>query len=498
MPGFTDSHCHFLDGGLRLLSVQLRDVTSREQFSQRVADFARNVPEGAWIIGGDWDHHNWGGALPDKSWLDAVAPKHPVWLNRMDGHMALANSAALTMAGLSRDTEDVVGGEILRFPDGELTGLLKDNAMNQMIEHIPPRSQSELDRAVDAAMDYVAARGITCVHTMVTVDCADGLWPRDEILGRENFEPAYTELATYEKARTENRLRTRIHAALPLNSISILKEHVAQYGRGDAWLKIDSVKAMMDGSLGTHTAAMQDDYDDTPGYRGYLLWNTPKLESLIRQADAARFQIKMHAIGDRTIHEMLDLFERLIETEAKWDRRLRCEHAQHFLPADIARFAKLGIIASVQPSHLADDGRWACACIGRKRLRTSWPMRSLLDEGAVLALGSDWFVTPPHPLEGIHAAVTRQTIDGRHPEGLVPEERISMEEALAGYTLGAAFAGGVENDFGTLEAGKFADIVILDADILSHPANALLSTKVVLTMIGAKIVYDAGTLAISR
>ncbi|MGG1946525.1 amidohydrolase [Trinickia sp. NRRL B-1857] len=494
MPGFTDSHCHFLDGGLRLLSVQLRDVSSREQFSQRVAEFVRNVPEGTWVIGGDWDHHNWGGLAPDKSWLDAVAPKHPVWLNRMDGHMALANSAALAIAGLSRDTEDVVGGEIGRYPNGELTGLLKDNAMNLVIDHIPPRSQAVLDSAVDAAMDYVAARGITCVHTMVTVDCADGLWPRKEILGQENFEPAYTELATYEKARAENRLRTRIHAALPLNSVALLKEHVDKYGRGDAWLKIDSVKAMIDGSLGTHTAAMQEDYDDTPGYRGYLLWDTSTLASLIRQADAAGFQIKMHAIGDRGIHEMLDLFEQLIRTTTAWDRRLRCEHAQHFLPDDIARFAKLGIIASVQPSHLADDGRWACSCIGFKRLKTSWPMRSLLDEGAVLALGSDWFVTPPHPLEGIHAAVTRQTIDGKHPEGLVPQECISMEEALIGYTQGAAFAGGVENDFGTLEPGKFADIAILDTDILSQPPSALLNTQVSLTMVGAKTVYDAGTL----
>lgn len=496
MPGFTDSHCHFLDGGLRLLSVQLRDVKSREQFTKRIADFVRKLPEGAWLLGGDWDHHSWGGNLPDKTWLDKVSPKNPVWLNRMDGHMALANSAALAIAGLNRETEDVESGEILRFPDGELTGLLKDNAMNLLMVHIPPHSQVVLDKALDAAMDYVAERGITCVHTMVTVDCADGLWPRDEILGQENFEPAYTELATYEKARAQNKLRTRIHAALPLNSVSLLKEHVAKYGRGDAWLKVDSVKAMMDGSLGTHTAAMQEDYDDTPGYRGYMLWDPEKLENLVRQADSAGFQIKMHAIGDRCIHEMIDLFEKLIKTTKPRDRRLRCEHAQHFMPADIERFAKLGIIASIQPSHLADDGRWACSCIGRKRMRTSWPMRSLLDHGAVIALGSDWFVTPPHPLEGIHAAVTRQTIDGLNPQGLVPAECISMEEALTGYTKGAAYAGGMEKDFGTLEPGKMADIVLLDRDILSEPIEKLLSTKVSMTLIGAKVVYDAGKLSL--
>ena len=489
MPTFTDSHCHFLDGGQRLLSIQLRDITTREQFIARISDFVRALPEGTWVLGGDWDHHSWGGQLPDRSWLDAVAPKHPVWLNRMDGHMALANSAALLVAGVNKNTVDPVGGHIVRDTNGEPTGLFKDNAMNLIMAHIPPHSSQDLDLALDAAMTYVAARGIGCVHTMVTVDCADGLWPREEILGKENLAPAYAELATYRRAHSQGKLRTRIHAALPLNSLTLLEEQMTAYGRGDEWLRVCSVKAMIDGSLGTHTAAMTEDYDDTPGYRGHLLWNLSKLEALIRKADAAGLQIKMHAIGDKGIAEMLNLFERLIQSTPTIDRRLRCEHAQHFLKKDISRFAKLGIIASMQPSHLADDGRWACACIGMKRLRTSWPMRSLLDHGAILALGSDWFVTPPHPLEGIYAAVTRQTNDGCHPEGLVPQERITIEEALIGYTRGAAFAGFEEENFGTLEVGKFADIVLLDTDILNEPAHALLTTQVQMTIVGGKIVY---------
>lgn len=490
MPSFTDSHCHFLDGGQRLLSVQLRSVTSHEQFAEYIANFVRDLPEGTWVLGGDWDHHNWGGQLPDRSWLDDVAPKHPIWLHRMDGHMALANSAALIVAGINKHTVEPSGGQIVRDLNGEPTGLFKDNAMNLIVSHIPAPSPQQLDRALDAAMIYVAARGIACVHTMVTVDCADGLWPSEEILGSENFAPAYAELATYRRAHSQGRLRTRIHAALPLNSVDLLQEQIANYGRGDEWLRVNSVKAMIDGSLGTHTAAMIEDYDDTPGYKGHLLWNMAKLEKLVRQADAAGLQIKMHAIGDKGIHEMLNLFERLIQSTPTIDRRLRCEHAQHFLEEDISRFAKLGIIASMQPSHLADDGRWACACIGKKRLRTSWPMRSLLNHGTVLALGSDWFVTPPHPLEGIYAAVTRQTNDGCNPKGLVPEECISIEEALIGYTQGAAIAGFEEKDFGTLEVGKFADIVLLDTDILIEPVDALLTTKVQMTIVGGKIIYN--------
>lgn len=488
MPSFTDSHCHFLDGGIRLLSVQLRDVATREQFSAYIAKFVRNIPEGTWIVGGDWDHHNWGGQLPDRSWLDEVAPKHPVWLNRMDGHMALANSLALSIAGINKDTPDPAGGHIVRNSHGELTGILKDNAMNLMVSHIPPHSEEDLDRALEAAMDYVAARGIACVHTMVTVDCADGLWPSDE--SSQNFAPAFAELGTYQRAHFRGKLRTRINAALPLNALALLEEHVKHNGRGDEWLHVNSVKAVIDGSLGTHTAAMFEDYDDTPGYKGHLLWNPAKLEKLVREADAARFQIKMHAIGDKGIHEMLNLFERVIQSTPTIDRRLRCEHAQHFLKEDISRFAELGIIASMQPSHLAEDGRWACACIGKKRLQTSWPLRSLLDHGAVLALGSDWFVTPPHPLEGIYAAVTRQTKGGAHPNGLVPEERISVEEALIAYTKGAAVAGFEEKDFGTLEVGKFADIVLLDTDILAEPIEALLTTEVQMTIVGGNIVYN--------
>jgi predicted amidohydrolase YtcJ len=491
MPSFTDSHCHFLDGGQRLLSVQLRQVTTRQQFTAQIANFVRNLPEGTWILGGDWDHHNWGGQLPDRSWIDEVTPNHPVWLHRMDGHMALANSAALAIAGVNKHSVEPAGGQIVRDLNGNPTGLLKDNAMNLIVCHIPPPSSQELDRALDAAMTYVAARGIACVHTMVTVDCADGLWPSEELLGQEDFAPAYAELATYRRAHSQGTLRTRIHAALPLNSLTLLQEQIANHGRGDEWLRVNSVKAMIDGSLGTHTAAMMEDYDDTPGYRGHLLWNLATLEALVRQADAAGLQIKMHAIGDKGIHEMLNLFERLMQSTPDIDRRLRCEHAQHFLKEDISRFAELGIIASMQPSHLADDGRWACACLGKKRLQTSWPMRSLLNHGAVLALGSDWFVTPPHPLEGIYAAVTRQTNDGCHPKGLVPEERITMEEALMGYTKGAALAGFEEKDFGTLEAGKVADIILLDTDILNEPVEALLTTKVQMTLVGGAIIYDS-------
>lgn len=494
IPGFTDCHCHFLDGGLRLLSVKLRDVKSVDEFCRRIQEKTETMPKGSWILGGDWDHHAWGGTLPSKTWIDAVSPHHPVWVNRMDGHMALANSKALAFASISRETRDVPGGEIVRDAYGEPTGVLKDNAQNLVVEKLPKRETSENERALAAAMDYVAARGVTKVHTMVTVECACGLWPRN--LGRdaenEDMERAFEELSVYRTAHRARALKTRIRAALPLASWRRLLTDLQQNGAGDDWLQLGCLKAMIDGSLGSHTAAMLKDYDDTPGFRGHLIWEPEILERHVREASMAGMQVMVHAIGDYAVREQLDIFERVARQVPGRDARFRIEHAQHIAPEDIKRFGAQNVIASLQMSHLADDGRWATNAIGRQRLRSSWPMASLIATGAVVALGSDWFVTEPSPLEGIYAAVTRRTNDGRNPDGLVPEEKVSVADALRGYTSGAAYAAFEEHRRGSIEPGKLADLVILDRDLLAIPVDEIPHARIVRTIVGGTTVFQDG------
>ncbi len=453
-----------------------------------------------------------------------MSPEHPVWLNRLDGHMYLANSLALRLAGINNDTKDIPGGTIVRNMQREPMGILKDNATNLVTAIIPPQTREKARAALDAAMTYVAARGVTKVHTMVTVDCACGLWPKN--LGRDahlqDMELAYEELAVYEEARREGKLRTRVRASLPVASWERLSKAVlglepAPFGdprcrsaaegvrrvrEDQTWLQCTSLKAMIDGSLGTHTAAffepyLEDGGDATSshgtGNRGNFIWDQSILERYTRDASANGLQVCVHAIGDAANRAQLDLFVRVAASLDMPcpDLRFRIEHAQHVHPADIKRFGDLGVIASVQPSHLADDGRWAESVIGRTRMRTSWPLRSLLDSGAVLAMGSDWFVTEPSPLQGIYAAVTRRTLDGQHPDGLVPEEKISVEEALIGYTLGPAFAAFEEHERGSLSPGKLADLVLLDCDLTdaSLAPEAILSASVLCTTVGGVVVH---------
>jgi hypothetical protein len=479
VPGFTDAHVHFVAGGFRLASVQLRDARTPEEFAARIRAYAATVPRGTWIQGGDWDHERWGGRLPERAWVDAVTPDHPVWVNRLDGHMALANSLALRLAGVGRDVGDVAGGTVVRDASGAPTGLLKDNAMALVDRAVPPPSAAQADRAVDAATAYVAAQGVTGVHHVGTWD----------------------ELAALERARDAGRLRTRVYAAVPLESWTRLRDTVAAWraaGRalpgglaGDAWLRIGALKGFVDGSLGAHTAAMLAPFADAPHDRGLLVTPPESLYAWTRAADAAGLQLFLHAIGDRAVRTQLDVYARVAGEHGPRDRRWRIEHAQHLDAADVPRFAALGVIASVQPYHAIDDGRWAERVIGRERARLTYPFRALLDAGARVAFGSDWFVAPPTPLEGIYAAVTRRTLDGAHPGGWVPEQRVTVEEALRAYTLGSAYAGFAEHEAGTLEAGKLADFVLVDRDLTRVPPEALREARVVLTVVGGRIAYEA-------
>jgi predicted amidohydrolase YtcJ len=478
LPGFIDTHVHFIDGGFRLASVQLRDAASPQEFTARIAAFTRTVPPGTWITGGDWDHQNWGGELPRREWIDSVTPNHPVWINRLDGHMALANSAALAAAGVTRATGEVPGGEIVRDGNGEPTGVLKDNAMALVGRVEPAPSAAMRDRALDAAMRYVAEQGVTSVHNM-------GSWE---------------DLATFRRARRDGRLRTRVYAAVPLATWEQLRDTLAARGRdrGDEWLRIGGLKGFVDGSLGSKTAAFHEPFTDAPGNTG-LLVNTPEeLYGWISGADRAGLHVMVHAIGDRANNLLLDLFERVAREHGPAepgspdpDRRFRIEHAQHIAPADIPRFRALGVIPSMQPYHAIDDGRWADRVIGPRRSRTTYAFRDLLDTGAALAFGSDWFVAPPTPLEGIYAAVTRRTLDGAHPDGWVPEQKISVEESLAAYTRDAAFASFEERIKGTLEPGKLADVVVIDRDLLRIPPETIRDASVMLTVVNGVVVWEA-------
>jgi predicted amidohydrolase YtcJ len=468
VPGFIDSHVHFLDGGFRLASVELRDAGTPEEFARRIGDFARTVPAGTWIQGGDWDHQLWGGELPHRKWIDERTPDHPVWVSRLDGHMALAKSGALSAAGITTETEEVAGGAVERDGDGEPTGLLRDNAMELVSRVVPAPSEEMSARALNAAMTYVAERGVTSVHHM-------GTWE---------------ELEVFRRAHARGELRTRIYAAVPLDSWERLRDFVAAEGTGDEWLKFGLLKGFVDGSLGSHTALFHAPYDDAPSDRGLFVNGEDDLHRWISGADAASLHVAVHAIGDRANEVLLDVFERVARENGARDRRFRIEHAQHLRPEDVARFASLGVIPSMQPYHAIDDGRWAEKLIGPVRIRTTYAFRSLIDAGAHVAFGSDWFVAPPTPLEGIYAAVTRRTLDDRNPGGWVPDEKISVEEALAAYTRTAAHAAFDEENRGRIEEGFLADFVVLDRDLTTIPPEEIRDARVLMTVVGGRVVYE--------
>ena len=471
VPGFIDSHIHFLEGGVGLASVQLRDARTREEFVRRIADFARTAEPGAWITNGDWDHEWWGGELPNREWIDAVTPNNPVWLSRLDHHMSLANTEALRIAGVTRETRDVDGGTIVRDASGEPTGILKDNAEQLVDRILPPMTEAAERRALEAAMAYVASNGVTAVHHMGTWD----------------------DLAVFERAHARDDLRTRIYSAVQIQTWERLRDYIAERGRGDAWLRIGALKGFVDGSLGSHTAAMLEPFSDAPNDLGLLVNSPDDLYAWTSGADAAGLHMIVHAIGDRAIRLQLDVFARVARENGARDRRSRIEHAQHIAPADMPRFAELGVIASVQPYHAIDDGRWAEKLIGADRARTTYAFRSLLDSGAHVAMGSDWPVAPATPLEGIYAAVTRRTLDERRPDGWVPEQKITVEQALRGYTIDAAYASFNERETGSLARGKLADFAMIDRDITRIDPVEIRDARVDLTVVGGTVVYEGAS-----
>lgn len=468
-PGFIDAHVHFVDGGSALASVQLRDASTPEEFTRRIAEFANGIDAGEWITGGAWDHENWGGKLPSRDWIDAATPDNPVWIWRLDGHMALANSRALSIAGVDADTPDVEGGEIVRDAEGRPTGVLKDNAMAYVDKAVPPSSPAKVDREVQAAMQYVASNGVTSVHDMAGFDS----------------------LTAYRRIQARGQMITRIYSVVPLAEWQRLSDEIAANGRGDHWLRIGGLKGFMDGSLGSHTAAFFEPFTDTPDDRGFLINELDDMRRWIGAADRAGLHVMVHAIGDRAIRELLDIYREVAEENGERDRRFRIEHAQHIHPDDVPRFAAQNVIASMQPYHAIDDGRWAEKVIGPERAKTTYAFRSLIDSEAHVAFGSDWPVAPATPIEGIYAAVTRRTLDGTNPDGWVRAQKITVEEALRAYTSEAARASFEEDVKGVLKPGMLADFVLLDRDLTAIAPEEIGNVKVLRTVVGGRVVYAA-------
>ncbi|MBE0393393.1 amidohydrolase [Flavobacterium sp. PL002] len=465
-PGFIDSHVHLLQGGNSLLSVMLRDAKTPAEFTKRIADFTEKLAPGEWILEGNWDHTLWGGALPVKEWIDKYTLDNPVVVYRLDGHMLLANSAALKYAGIDKNTRDVPEGEIVRDKNGNPTGILKGNAMLLMQDKIPELTQLQKTNALKAAMVYFAANGVTSVHDL------DSL----------------SSYKTAKKQEKKHDLTLRIYGARPLNKWIEIADTDLQ---NDKWLKRGLLKGFVDGTLGSHTAAFNADYTDKANDKGFLITDQKKLSEWIFSADKANLNITVHAIGDHAIHTILTIYEDLITKNGKKDRRLRVEHAQHIAPEDMRKFAELGIIASVQPYHAIDDGRWAEKLIGPERIKTTYAFKSLLDAKTKVVFGSDWPVAPTSPLLGIYAAVTRRTLDGKNPNGWIPEQKITVEQALNAYTKDAAYASFDEKVKGTLEPGKLADFVIINGDLTKIDPVKIKDLSVLMTYVGGKKVYDS-------
>ncbi|MFO7732161.1 MAG: amidohydrolase, partial [Candidatus Aminicenantes bacterium] len=465
LPGFTDAHTHFLAGGFALSRVDLCGAGGREEFAARIVAEARRLGPGRWVLGGGWDQRRFDPVeLPCKEWIDAATSENPVCVDRVDLHTVLANSVALRIAGITKATPDPAGGEIVRdAATGEPTGILRDTAADLVLVKIPEPSFAEKLEAANCALRHAAGFGVTAVH---------------EMGGPAGLE-AFAEM------ERRGKLTAGVHIFVPIAEVGAVAGRRLRTPDGAERVTLAGLKGFVDGSLGSGTACFFEPYADDPSSSGLFhgqMFPEGIMEERIMEADRAGLQVAIHAIGDRANSVLLDIFERVMAVNGPRDRRWRVEHAQHVRPGDIVRYGRLGLTVSAQPVHLTDDGRWAEKKIGPERARTTYALRSLRDAGARMIFGSDWNVAPISPVLGIHAAVTRRTTDGKNPGGWVPEEKVSVEDAVRAYTVNPAWAGFAEAERGTLEAGKRADIVVLDRDIFAIPAEEIADVEVRMTV----------------
>ncbi len=476
LPGFDDAHVHFLTGSLALDRVQLNDASTTQEFAKRIGDRAKTTPKGEWIEGGDWDDQKWTPAqLPTKELIDGVTGDTPVSVNRYDGHMVLLNSAALKLAHVTAKTPDPAGGVIVRDAKGEPTGILKDAAMANVEKVIPPMSREQELRAIRRGLAHAAVVGVTSVQDM---------------------NPGYDEIGTIAELLEKGELTTRVYAAPLIPDFDDQAKMGLRHAFGSASLRIGAVKSYADGSIGSSTAYFFEPYTDQPHPRGLLsdaLHPISLEQNRLMKADAAGLQLCTRAIGDQGISIILDLYAEIEKAHGAADRRWRIEHAQHMAAKDFERFAQLKVIASMQPFHAIDDGRFVDKRIGHDRASRTYAFRTFLDHHVRLAFGTDWNVAPLNPMQGVYAAVTRATLDGKNPGGWYPEQKLTVAEAVEAYTMGSAYAEFQDQVKGSITPGKLADFVILNEDIFSIAPEKIRDVRVVQTFVGGKQTFDAAT-----
>ena len=469
MPGFNDAHVHLGSGGFEKLNVNLVGSKSLDEMKQRIAARVKTAAPGEWIQGRGWDHTLWAKAeTPTREDIDSVTGDHPAVFGRVDGHIAIANSAALKAAGITAQTPDPHGGKIDRDEKGEPTGILRETAMGAVFEKIPPPSAAQRRRAAELALADAASHGITSAQ--------------------DNSE--WEDFLTYEQMEKEGKLTLRIAEWLPFDApveqlIKMRQHHSAK----DPMLHTTMLKGFMDGSLGSRTAAMLAPYDDDPKNAGIPRYEQDKLNTMAAERANANFQLGFHAIGDRGARMALDAFAYAEQKSGKKDLRFRIEHDQVIAPEDFKKFKDLGVIASVQPNHLLTDMNWAESHIGPARAKHSYPWKEFEDNGIRLAFGTDYPVEPITPFRGVYCAITRKNEAGA--KEYYPEQKLSIHDAIAAYTTGSAFAEFAEKQKGTLMPEMLADFVVLDRDITKVTPPEILNTRVLRTVVGGKTVYEA-------
>ncbi len=462
-PGFIDPHVHFVKASQMLSQASLREAKNPKEFVALIAAAAKALPKGQWLEGGNWDQDRWGGEMPHRSWIDAVTPDTPVAVIRYDLHMLLLNSLALKLAGIDRNTPDVPGGVIERDANGEPTGIIKDAAKDLVLRAIGEPTNDQIDAATRHGIELALSKGVTQVH------------------------PTELETISFDstrrlRAKGETGLRFRHY--LPLKDYETQLAMIAREGRGDDWIQWGACKVVFDGSLGSRTAKFYEPYADDPSTRGIVVTDPADLKAWLAGADKGGLQVTAHAIGDEANDIVLDTMAAVAQANGARDRRFRVEHVQHMKPHAIARFKEQGIIASVQPYHAIDDGRWAVRRIGEERLKTSFAFGSLVRSGAHVCMGSDWPVAPIDPLTGLDAAVNRETLDGKNPQGWHPEQRITLAQAMHSYTQEGAYAGFNEKKLGLIAPGFLADFVVWDSDFFAIDSHSLTKVKALKTIVG--------------
>jgi predicted amidohydrolase YtcJ len=481
LPGFTDCHIHFMEGSLGLTQVNLNGSKSVAEIQKRVKQYAESHPQASWILGMGWTYPTFGpSALPDKKFLDEVVSDRPVYLRAFDGHSSWANSKALAMAGITRETPDPANGKIVRDAKGDATGALQESAGELVTRFTPVPTRDQRLESLRLGMREANKFGLVRVHS------AGG-----------DFEW----LDLFSELRRNHQLSLRFYIAYFLDPPELKPEQIekieqARNAYHDNWISGGVVKTMLDGVIEAHTAAMLEPYSDDPTKIGRLFWEPAKYQAAVTELDRRGLQIFTHAIGDKAVRLALDSYQGAADANHTHDMRPRIEHIETISAQDIPRFGKLGVIASFQPLHAYPDedtlGIWARNA-GKERAQRAWVWHSIESTGGVLAFGSDWPVVTLNPWPGVQNALTRKTREGDPPNGFVPQERISLEDTIKAYTLGAAFAGHRETTEGSVEAGKLADLIVLSQDLFKTAPDKIADTKVALTIIGGKVVYDASS-----